>query len=58
MIEPLEPRIAPALLIAANSLYATWTDVDGDFVTLKVNKPILDAGRLHLYGPIPWGSAK
>ena len=44
-LEPLEARIAPALLInMVTQMSATWIDVDGDLVTLKVNKPILDMG--------------
>ena len=49
-IEPLESRIAPAIIIAANALSAKWTDVDGDLVTLNVNKPVLDLGNFQ-YGP-------
>jgi len=41
-IEPLEVRIAPALVVAANHLSATFIDVDGDLVTIKASKPILD----------------
>ena len=33
-IEPLESRIAPAVVIA-HPLTATYTDVDGDLVTIK-----------------------
>jgi hypothetical protein len=40
MIEPLESRIAPALVPALNGLSATYTDVDGDLVTIKFSKPI------------------
>src|SRR5262245_227610 len=40
--DPLEARIAPALVVAANHLSATFTDVDGDLVTIKASKPILD----------------
>jgi hypothetical protein len=37
-IEPLEARIAPALVIATNGRTATYDDIDGDQVTLKVSK--------------------
>jgi hypothetical protein len=37
-IEPLESRIAPASAI--NATTATFTDVDGDLVTIKFSKPI------------------
>jgi hypothetical protein len=37
-IERLEARIAPALVIAANGRTATYDDIDGDHVTLKVSK--------------------
>ena len=36
-IEPLEARIAPAALIATNGRSATYTDVDGDHVTVTVS---------------------
>ena len=45
LIEPLEARIAPAavsLTIAGDGRSATWTDVDGDLVTLKITKGTLD----------------
>lgn len=41
-IEILESRIAPAVLIAANGKTATFTDVDGDKVTITISK-----GDLH-----------
>jgi hypothetical protein len=41
-IEHLEARVAPALVVAANHLSATFTDVDGDLVTIRASKPILD----------------
>lgn len=41
-IEPLEPRVAPAFLIAANGLSARFTDEDGDLATLRIS-----AGDLH-----------
>jgi hypothetical protein len=37
-IEPLESRIAPAVLInPANAKLATYTDIDGDKVTIKIS---------------------
>jgi hypothetical protein len=41
-IEILEARIAPAFLVAPNGLSATYTDVDGDLVTIRVSKPVLN----------------
>ncbi len=43
--EALENRIAPAGLLAVSldGKTATWTDVDGDTVTLKASKGVLDA---------------
>ena len=43
-IELLEARIAPAILltISADHKTATWVDVDGDQVTLKASKPVLN----------------
>src|SRR4051812_42869857 len=41
-IEPLEPRIAPALVVAADGRSGTYDDSDGDHVTLTVTK-----GDLH-----------
>ena len=43
-IETLESRIAPAALIAFSTDHktATWTDVDGDKVTLRISKGLLD----------------
>ncbi len=45
-IEPLEPRIAPAMatLQIVNPLTASYTDVDGDRVTVKVSTGELIAG--------------
>jgi hypothetical protein len=37
LIEPLESRIAPAGLIIVNSHVATYTDSDGDHVTVKTS---------------------
>lgn len=37
-IEILEARIAPAVIIAANGKSATFTDVDGDKVTITISK--------------------
>jgi hypothetical protein len=42
LIEPLEPRIAPAVIIGMGGKTATFTDVDGDLVTVKVSKGTLD----------------
>lgn len=46
-LECLEARIAPAALlnIGANKLSATYTDVDGDKVTVYASKPILTADK-------------
>ena len=41
-IEILEARIAPAAMIAANKLSATYSDVDGDLVTIKYTQPVAD----------------
>jgi hypothetical protein len=38
MIERLEDRIAPAILVNATTV--TYQDLDGDLVTIKVSKPI------------------
>ena len=43
MIEPLEARIAPAVLIV-NATTATYTDVDGDEVTIKFSTGTLNNG--------------
>ncbi len=55
-IEPLEARIAPAVVIptfSTDGRSATWTDVDGDEVTLKITKGSLDATNVILEsGPI------
>ena len=40
-IEPLESRIAPAVVIA-HPLTATYTDVDGDLVTIKTTAGVLN----------------
>src|SRR4051812_41518556 len=44
-IEPLEPRIAPATVldfqVNSTGTRATWTDVDGDKVSLTSNKGVL-----------------
>jgi len=45
-LEPLESRIAPAAVlptISADGHRATWTDVDGDKVTLVITKGTLEA---------------
>jgi hypothetical protein len=39
-IEPLESRIAPAAIFV-NGTTATYTDVDGDLVTVKFSKVVL-----------------
>jgi hypothetical protein len=43
-VEPLESRIAPAVLVAAGGHSATYTDVDGDKVTVAVSTGTLTAG--------------
>lgn len=53
-IEPLEPRIAPAnLVVNLAGTRATWTDVDGDLVTLTSSKPVLDETDFHFLTPGP-----
>jgi hypothetical protein len=42
--EPLESRLAPAALVAAGGHSATYTDVDGDKVTIAVSTGTLAAG--------------
>lgn len=44
-IEPLEVRIAPATLLPGGKV-ATFTDIDGDAVTVKFSKPILTAANV------------
>lgn len=46
MIEPLEPRIAPATLLFVDAKTATYTDKDGDLVTVKFSKGILSANNV------------
>jgi hypothetical protein len=49
--EALESRIAPAAVIptvSPDGRKATWTDVDGDSVTLTITKGTLDASNLDL----------
>ncbi len=41
-IEPLEARITPAVIVV-NATTATWLDVDGDLVTLKISKPVMSS---------------
>jgi len=41
-IEALEPRIAPALIISPTGTSATFTDVDGDIVTVSVSHGLLE----------------
>ena len=51
LIEPLEARIAPAAVIptiSADGRTATWTDVDGDLVTLKITKGTLEPSNFVL----------
>ncbi|HEX8297070.1 MAG TPA: hypothetical protein VF593_12265, partial [Chthoniobacteraceae bacterium] len=45
LIEPLEARIAPAAVFV-NPNTATFTDVDGDLVTVKFSKPLLSAQNI------------
>lgn len=47
-LEPLEARIAPATLVNPTTLI--FTDVDGDLVTVKVNKGTLTNPNLPLIG--------
>ena len=44
LIEPLESRIAPAVLVAASGHSATYTDVDGDHVTVRVTGFVTGSG--------------
>src|SRR5262245_44352669 len=44
-IEALEARIAPAAVFSPDGRTATFTDVDGDLVTVKVSKGTLDASN-------------
>lgn len=44
--EPLEVRIAPATLAFVNPTTATYTDVDGDLVTVKFSKGILSEANV------------
>lgn len=39
LIEPLEARVAPAILVSPS--VATFRDLDGDLVTVKLSKPLL-----------------
>jgi hypothetical protein len=43
-LEALESRIAPAVIISTDGHSATYTDVDGDQVTIKVSDGLLTAG--------------
>jgi hypothetical protein len=43
-LEQLEPRATPATLVNANTV--TYQDVDGDTVTVKLSKPLLDDGNV------------
>lgn len=51
-IEPLEPRITPAVVIV-NPTTATYTDLDGDLVTIKFPHPIMATAT---FFTIPGGS--
>src|SRR5687768_18511403 len=42
--EPLEGRIAPAILLNASTVQ--FTDTDGDLVTVKLSKPLLQGPGL------------
>ena len=42
-IEPLEPRVAPAVIIAPGGHSAQFIDVDGDRVVITVSKGTLSA---------------
>jgi hypothetical protein len=44
-IEPLEARIAPATLL--NPTTVTYQDIDGDNVTVKLNKAVLDESTIN-----------
>ncbi len=44
-LEPLEARIAPATLLPGGKV-ATFTDIDGDVVTVKFSKPVLTAANV------------
>lgn len=45
LIETLEARIAPAIVLTGGGTTASWTDVDGDAVTLKASKAIFTAAN-------------
>src|SRR3954447_4057735 len=45
-LELLETRIAPSTLAFINPTTATYTDPDGDAVTVKFTKPILSADNV------------
>lgn len=50
--EPLEPRIAPASVsIDTAAKTATWTDFDGDMVTMKWSSAVAPAFTTHDSGP-------
>src|SRR5262245_25339391 len=44
-LQCLEPRDAPATLVNATTL--SYRDIDGDTVTVKVSKPILDSATIN-----------
>lgn len=50
LIEPLETRIAPAVLIGASGRTATFTDVDGDLATVSVSAGTLTTANFELAG--------
>jgi len=52
LIEPLEARIAPAMatLQIVDAHTATYTDSDGDLVSVKVSKGTLDSGGANFIG--------
>ena len=52
-VERLEARIAPAVLVNATTL--TFTDADGDFVTLAISKGTLTAADFWFDGPVDFG---
>src|SRR5438552_19013577 len=44
-LECLELRLAPATLVSPTTL--TYQDVDGDLVTVKISKPVLDPATIN-----------
>lgn len=45
LVEPLEARIAPAVLIGPGGQTATYTDADGDAVTIKISSGTFTAAN-------------